>query len=125
MIKAALYEAPSLSVGIREQGIELIGQGESIFIWNKKERIFCDSQMLLSQTDFEKLKLAISQNEPSFRNQLENPDSFDLSSAELQSSASTIDVLNEFKLDIANDIDDEQINGRNRRRQKRARTNTR
>lgn len=101
-LTSAAHEFGSMKEGLKEFGLEAYRYQGKIYLLNKESGAFINSSELWSEKEQHIFSLA---DQPIEHN-------------------STIDMLSGVRLQIADDIDDEQINGRNRKRHKRTRTNT-
>ncbi len=106
ILKATLYNYPDLEQGLQHQGLVIIRKGEHFTIHDPGTGMSIDTDELLDEKDHQVMVEYFSQlgevNEEVYRQYYHIPEVY-----------------------IAPDVDDEAINGRNRRRKKKARTNTR
>ena len=106
ILKAALYNYPDLKQGLHHQGLVIFRNGEGFTLHDPSAGVFMDTRELLNQKDHQLLAEYFSQEEETgeeiYRQYIRTPD-----------------------INLASDIDDEAIHGRNRRRKKKARTNSR
>jgi hypothetical protein len=106
ILKAAMYNYPDLIQGLQHQGLAIIQNGENFVLADQSTQVFIDCDDLLQQKDYTVLIRQLDQH----------------AEANGHSAAFASRVPGVY---IAPDVDDEAINGRNRRRKKKARTNTR
>ncbi|MDB5145754.1 MAG: Relaxase/mobilization nuclease domain protein [Mucilaginibacter sp.] len=106
ILKAALYNYPDLVQGLQHQGLSIIHRGENYILADQGAEVFIDCEDLLNDKACADLV-----------QQLNGYTEFNK-----ESTAFAAYVPGVY---IAPDIDDEAINGRNRRRKKKARTNAR
>lgn len=106
ILKAALFNYPDLIQGLHHQGLVIFKNGDGLTLHDPSAATFMDTRDLLDQNDhqvlIEQLSREPENSEGSQRQHWQTPD-----------------------ISLASDIDDEAILGRNRRRVKKARTNTR
>ena len=106
ILKAALYNYPDLIQGLHHQGLTIIHTGEDFILGDQGAQIFININELLNEDDYDHLVEVFSQ------------------SAEL-SDETERQYIRIPGINIASDIDDEAVHGRNRKRKKKARTNSR
>lgn len=106
MLKAALCNYPDLIQGLQQLGLIIMHQGDSYTLGDPGARIFIDIGDLL--------------NEGEYRHLVECYDQWVEKGTEDSRQPAYVPGIN-----IAADIDDEAIHGRNRRRKQKARTNNR
>ena len=106
LLKAAIYNYPDLIQGLHHQGLTVSRNGETFYLHDSVAGFSIYLDDLLNETDYsrviESFKESQEINESTFRNHQH------LSG-----------------INLASDIDDEAIHGRNRHRKKKARTNSR
>jgi hypothetical protein len=105
LLKAAMYNYPDLVQGLQHQGLAVIQRGENFILADQSSQVFLDCEDLLNEKNYSILVRELEYH----TNSQESP----IYSGRLPA------------VYIAPDIDDEAINGRNRKRKKKARTNTR
>ena len=106
LLKAALHNYPDLIQGLQHQGLVIYRHGESFYLHDPGAKISIRLEDLLDDKDYNLVVENFSQSQ-------------DISE-ELCRQHHHLRGFN-----LASDIDDEAIHGRNRRRKKKARTNTR
>jgi hypothetical protein len=106
LLKAAMYNYPDLAQGLRGQGLDLLFDGERFFVTDNEGTFHADAGDLL--------------DEKSYRYMARQFAGHTEVSKEVEQQFSEAITVN-----IADDVDDQQIHGMRRRRQKKARTNTR
>lgn len=106
LLKAALYNYPDLVQGLHHQGLSINKNGDDFTLVDAGAQLFIPIDELLDSTDYNYM---VEQ----FGRAAEVSSEFDRQYDDIQG------------INIAGDVDDEAIHGRNRRRQKQARTNTR
>jgi len=106
LLKAALYNYPDLPQGLRDQGLDLLFDGARFFVTDKEGSFHADAGDLLNEEDHRYMARQFGRHT-------------ELSPEIEQQFSEAITVS------IADDVDDQQIHGMRRRRQKKARTNTR
>jgi hypothetical protein len=104
LLKAALYNYPDFVQGLHHQGLSIMRNGDDYTLADKGAKIFIPVDELLDGPDYNYLVGQFSR------------------SVEVEVDREYGDIPG---INIADDIDDEAINGRNRNRKKQARTNTR
>jgi hypothetical protein len=106
ILKAALYNYPDLAQGLHHQGLFIIKNGDGYRLFEPSTGTLISTTDLLSENDHRVLV-------DHFR--------------EAQNAGESINTETTAtpQITLASDIDDEAIHGRNRRRKKKARTNTR
>lgn len=106
ILKAALYNYPDLRQGLYHQGLVVFRQSEGFTLHDPSAGVYMDTKELLDKKDQEVLIDRFSQEQETgeelYRQNRHMPD-----------------------INLTPDIDDEAIHGRNRRRIKKARTNSR
>lgn len=107
LLKAALYNYPNLAQGLHHQGFTLLNNGNELVLVDQGLDVVIPVNDLLNEADLGYLIQQFTRHNDVNR--------------ELQVQF----VIPLQGINIAGDIDDEQINGRNRRRKRKARTNTR
>lgn len=105
LLKAALHNYPDLIQGLHHQGLVIYRNGESFYLHDPGAGISIGLDDLLDKKDYNLIVENFSQSQ------------------EISAELYRQHHLRGFNL--ASDIDDEAIHGRNRRRKKKARTNTR
>jgi len=105
LLKAALHNYPDLIQGLQHQGLVICRNGESFYLHDPGTNISIGLEDLLDEKDYNLIVENFSQSQEISEELYRQPH------------------LRGFNL--ASDIDDEAIHGRNRRRKKKARTNTR
>ncbi|QJD98564.1 relaxase/mobilization nuclease domain-containing protein (plasmid) [Mucilaginibacter robiniae] len=140
LLKSALHEFNSVGEGLSRHHIEAHVSDKSLFILDKKTGFMIDAERVLNQTDLnllakhsglelpqkEKVIPFSEQTEIDVQQSKNEPNERSAAVAELNYEESAIlGAMQNFDLSIADDVDDEQINGRNRRRVRKARINTR
>jgi len=105
LLKAALHNYPDLVQGLQHQGLVIYRNGESFYLHDPGAGISIGLENLLDEKDYNLIVENFSQSQ------------------EISDELYRQHHLRGFNL--ASDIDDEAIHGRNRRRKKKARTNTR
>jgi hypothetical protein len=106
ILKATLYNYPDFSQGLHHQGLTITRRGEEFYLNDAGAGVTMDTADLLDEKDYRFMVEQFSQY------------------AEIEEEVYRQHVYIS-EPNIAPDIDDEAINGRNRRRKKKARTNTR
>ncbi len=106
ILKAALYNYPDLVQGLYHQGLTLIRDGDGFTMVDEGAQARIPVEELLNEADYNYLVEQFSRHAGT--------------EEETERQYDSIRGIN-----IADDIDDEAIHGRNRRRVKKARTNTR
>ena len=106
ILKAALYNYPDLVQGLQHQGLAIIHRGENFILADQGAQVFIDCEDLLDEKAYADLVQQLNR----------------YAEFNEQSPAFAAYVPGVY---IAPDVDDEAINGRNRRRKKKARTNSR
>lgn len=106
LLKAALHNYPDLIQGLQHQGLVIYRIGESFYLHDPGANISIGLEDLLDEKDYNLI--------------VENFSQLQEISEELYRQHHHLRGFN-----LASDIDDEAIHGRNRRRKKKARTNTR
>ena len=106
LLKAALYNYPDLAQGLRHQGLDLLFDGEAFFLTDKGGTFYTNAGELLDDEGYRELVRQFGQ----------------LTELDLEVKQQ---YTEEIMVNIADDVDDQQIHGMRRRRQKKARTNTR
>jgi hypothetical protein len=104
LLKAALYNYPDFVQGLHHQGLSIMRNGDDYTLADKGARGFIPVDELLDGPDYNYLVGQFSR------------------SVEVEVDREYGDIPG---INIADDIDDEAIHGRNRNRKKQARTNTR
>ena len=102
ILKAALYNYPDFIQGLQHQGLQIISNGEDFTLVDKGAGIVLPVDELLNDKDYGYLVEQVNRHQ------------------EYEQFESNISGVN-----IADDVDDQQIHGMRRRRQQKARTNTR
>ena len=105
LLRAALHNYPDLVQGLQHQGLVIYRNGESFYLHDPGAGISIGLEDLLDEKDYNLIVENFSQSQ------------------EISDELYQQHHLRGFNL--ASDIDDEAIHGRNRRRKKKARTNTR
>ena len=106
ILKAALYNYPDIVQGLHHQGLTIIHSGEDFILGDQGAQIFINIDELLSGDDYDRLVEVFSH------------------AAELSDETEMQNIWIPG-INIASDIDDEAVHGRNRRRIKKTRTNSR
>lgn len=106
LLKAALYNYPDLAQGLRYQGLDLLFDGEAFFLTDKDGTFYTNAGELLDDEGYLELVRQFGQ----------------LTELDLEVKQQ---YTEDITVNIAGDVDDQQIHGMRRRRQKKARTNTR
>ena len=106
LLKAALHNYPDLIQGLQHQGLVIYRNGESFYLHDPGANVSIGLEDLLDEKDYNLIVENFSQSQEI--------------SEELYRQHHHLRGFN-----LASDIDDEAIHGRNRRRKKKARTNTR
>jgi len=96
LLKAALYNYPDLAQGLRHQGLDLLFDGEAFFLADPQGDFYTNAAELLNEKQFSYMVRQFAQL------------------SELQTEVEQQQVT----VNIANDVDDEAIHGRKRRRNK-------
>lgn len=105
ILKAALMNYPDLKQGLKHQGLVIIRTGEIYRLYDPAAHFSIDTKELLSErAHFAMVEIVNQEREPV---------------SEFEGAAPVPGI------NISQDIDDEAIHGRNRKRKKKARTNTR
>jgi len=104
ILKAVLHNYPDMVQGLHHQGLTLTRQGDDFCLSDPGGGIAINAEDLLDERDYEFMTEQFSQSagEPAYHQPIYIPG-----------------------VSISDDIDDEAIHGRNRRRKKKARTNQR
>lgn len=106
ILKAALYNYPDLKQGLYHQGLVIFRNGDGFTLHDPSAAVFMDTRDLLDQKEDQVLAEYFSQEQETgeeiYRQHLRTPE-----------------------INLTSDIDDEAIHGRNRRRKKKARANSR
>ncbi|HZY39715.1 MAG TPA: relaxase/mobilization nuclease domain-containing protein [Mucilaginibacter sp.] len=106
ILRAALYNYPDLQQGLHHQGLTISFQGGDFYLHDPGNAAYFNTEDMLNANDHQAMVRQFSQyaeiDEEIFRQHVYVPEPY-----------------------IAPDVDDEAINGRNRRRKKMARTNQR
>lgn len=140
LLKSALHEFNSVGEGLNRHHFEVHVSDKNQFIIDKKSGFMIDASRVLNKADFELMArhtgLEIPQkekdialieytgdNEP--KAETEQSDRNAEFTEVVQDASALLSAMQNFDLNIADDVDDEQINGRNRRRVRKARVNTR
>jgi hypothetical protein len=105
LLKAALHNYPGLIQGLQHQGLVIYRNGENFYLHDPGAGISIGLEDLLNEKDYQLVVESFSQ------------------SRETSEELYRQHHLRGFNL--ASDIDDEAIHGRNRKRKKKARTNSR
>lgn len=98
LLKAAIYNYPDLVQGLQHQGLAIVERNDMYIMADRDANIYLDCKELLNDKSFEYLVQQLNQ----------------------QAYSAPVPYMQ-----LASDIDDEAIHGRNRRRKKMARTNSR
>ena len=106
ILKAALYNYPDIVQGLHHQGLTIIHSGEDFILGDQGAQIFINIDELLSGDDYDRLVEVFSH------------------AAELSDETEMQNIWIPG-INIASDIDDEAVHGRNRRRIKKTSTNSR
>jgi len=96
LLKAALYNYPDLAQGLRHQGLDLLFDGEAFFLADPQGGFYTNAAELLNEKQYSYMVRQFAQL------------------SELQTEVEQQQVT----VNIANDVDDEAIHGRKRRRRK-------
>jgi len=138
-IKSAVHEFGSISEGLNFHKLEIFIDVGSAYVMDKESGHFIDAKRVTSEQDYYLLanssgQLQQRKNETKsmqddYSHLFEDPENDNVSEFEHQpqqeQSGSLLEIIQDFDLNISDDVDDSQIHGRNRRREKKARTNTR
>jgi hypothetical protein len=136
ILKSSLYDYNSIDEGLHSNNISVLVDNGSLYIHDKESGFLISANRLLKADDYDRLtinsgiQIQQKENEPlkSSEEQISNPVQQPIEKEDtqtLEQSGSILEALQDFDLNISNDVDDSQINGRNRRREKKSRTNTR
>jgi hypothetical protein len=106
LLKAVIYNYPDIKQGLYHQGLDIKYSGSELVLIDYGANTSIPVNELLNETEFQNLEQQMAQS-----NEV---------GAEIQRQYHAIPAIN-----LATDIDDEAIHGRNRLRQKKARTNRR
>jgi hypothetical protein len=106
LLKAALYNYPDLAQGLRHQGLDLLFDGVNFFLVNQEDGFTINTAGLLNEKAYAYMARQYAQHSELAQ--------------EIEKQYSE-----EIIISIADDVDDQQIHGMRRRRQEKARTNTR
>ncbi|RZJ23708.1 MAG: hypothetical protein EON51_02180 [Acinetobacter sp.] len=122
-LKAALYNYPTLLQGLNAQGLQLTQKLGVILLNDFTANFQMPVRDILGLEDYKYLK---DNYQPEYSNESTSLNEISL---QLINQTYTSDYHNDLNpvidINIVDDIDDEQIHGRNRKRQGKARTNTR
>lgn len=104
ILKAVLHNYPDMIQGLHHQGLTLTRQGDDYYLTDPGTGLTVNAEDLLDESDYDLMTEQFSQSagEPVYQKHVYVP-----------------------AVSISDDIDDEAIHGRNRRRKKKARTNQR
>lgn len=104
ILKAVLHNYPDMVQGLHHQGLTLTRQGDDFFLRDPGVGVIINAEDLLDEKDYDIMTEQFSQSagEPVYHKHIYVPG-----------------------VSISDDIDDEAIHGRNRRRKKKSRTNHR
>ncbi|MET3114592.1 hypothetical protein AAKU52_002327 [Pedobacter sp. CG_S7] len=125
-LKSAIYEFGSINEGLNFHKLEIHTHAGSLYVMDKDNGYLLDVKRVTSEKEF-----SILANNEGLLQQKENDsksiqkDYSNFSELEPQESSSLLEAIEGFDLNISDDVDDSQIHGRNRRREKKARINTR
>jgi hypothetical protein len=140
LLKSALHEFNSVGEGLNRHHFEVHVSNKNQFIIDKKSGFMIDASRVLNKADFELMArhtgLEIPQKEKDIalieysgdnehKAETEQSDRSAEFTEVVQDESALLSAMQNFDLNIADDVDDEQINGRNRRRVRKARVNTR
>jgi len=129
LLKAAVYNYPSVEEGLKDMNLSVVGYRNNLYLLDSQSNIFTNIDNLVN----EETKNIIYQESLTGKTNQEADMSvnvggdllLELSSYESQSQEESREFSSGFQFFMASDIDDEAINGRNRRRKKHARGNSR
>ena len=136
-IKSAVHEFGSINEGLNFHKLEMLIDAGSVFVMDKESGHLIDAKRVTSEQDYSLLEnssglLQQRENETKstqedYPNLFLEPKNENVSEQQPQQeqSGSLLEIIQDFDLNISDDVDDSQIHGRNRRREKKARINTR
>nr|WP_181718655.1 relaxase/mobilization nuclease domain-containing protein [Pedobacter sp.]QJS06234.1 relaxase/mobilization nuclease [Pedobacter sp.] len=140
LLLSAIYEFSSLEEGLRYHNMEIVKVDDILFVLSKNCNALLKANRLTDKEQYNLLakfsgvniqqkenitpEITIPEEFSYTAESIKQPISQDNSSS-IQKESAVFEVLQLFDLNISDDIDDEQINGRNRRREKKSRVNTR
>ena len=129
LLKAAVYNYSTVEEGLKDMNLSVVGYRDSLYLLDSQSNIFIDINNLVN----EETKIIIYQEslagkvnqEADLTVNVGGDLLLELSDYESQSQEESREFSSGFQFFMASDIDDEAINGRNRRRKKHARGNSR
>lgn len=140
LLISALHEFNSVGEGLSRHHFEAHISDKSLFIFDRKSGFMIDAERVLNHADFDLLAkhtgLELPQKERDIalieysgdkehNAEMEQGDRNTAFTEVVQDESAILVAMQNFDLNIADDVDDEQINGRNRRKVRKARVNTR
>lgn len=129
LLKAAVYNYSTVEEGLKDMNLSVVGYRDNLYLLDSQSNIFIDINNLVN----EETKIIIYQEslagkvnqEADLTVNVGGDLLLELSDYESQSQEESREFSSGFQFFMASDIDDEAINGRNRRRKKHARGNSR
>lgn len=129
LLKAAVYNYSTVEEGLKDMNLSVVGYRDNLYLLDSQSNIFTDINNLVN----EETKIIIYQEslagkvnqEADLTVNVGGDLLLELSDYESQSQEESREFSSGFQFFMASDIDDEAINGRNRRRKKHARGNSR
>jgi len=129
LLKAAVYNYSTVEEGLKDMNLSVVGYRDNLYLLDSQSNIFTDINNLVNEETKniiyqESLAGKVNQ-EADLTVNVGGDLLLELSDYESQSQEESREFSSGFQFFMASDIDDEAINGRNRRRKKHARGNSR
>jgi uncharacterized protein (UPF0305 family) len=130
LLKAAVYNYPTIEEGLKNMNFSIIGYRGQLYLLDSQSNTFTNVDNLVNEEtkniiykEFSTSKA--NDQDAGFVVNVEGDLLIELSDYESQKQGENREFSSGFQFFMASDIDDEAINGRNRRRKKHARGNSR
>jgi hypothetical protein len=130
LLKAAIYNYPTIEEGLKNMNLSIIGYRGQLYLLDSQSNTFTNVDNLVNEETkniiYQEFSTGKANNQDAgFAVNVAGDLLLELSDYESQMKGENREFSSGFQFFMASDIDDEAINGRNRRRKKHARGNSR
>lgn len=129
LLKAAVYNYPSVEEGLKDMNLSVVGYRNNLYLLDSQSNIFTNIDNLVNEETkniiYQESLTGKTNQEADMAVNVGGDLLLELSDYESKSQEESREFSSGFQFFMASDIDDEAINGRNRRRKKHARGNSR
>lgn len=129
LLKAAVYNYPTVEEGLKDMNLSIVGYRNNLYLLDSQSNIFTNIDNLVNEETkniiYQESLTGKTNQEADMTVNVGGDLLLELSDYESQSQEESREFSSGFQFFMASDIDDEAINGRNRRRKKHARGNSR